>query len=125
MRDNVHYILNIETFPKYPFFKFSSVTELPVNCPDFSDTVTTDPDSNTHTFETPSFGPNDVTVLSSINAYFYHGTLTVSVTVPGEPDLPIGNHTITTVIADDVLQRNCSSTLTVQGNTYFRFYSVV
>ena len=91
-----------------------------MNCPDFSDTVTADPDSNTHTFEPASFGPNDVTVqLSSINAYFYQGTLTASVTVQGESDLPIGNHTITTVIANDVLQRNCSSTLTVQGTTDF------
>ena len=91
------------------------VTELPVEKPDFSDRVKTDLDSPTHFYTPPNFGPANVTLLPGIN-YFYHGgEPTVDISVPGEPYLAVGTHTITTVIADTELSSTSFSTLTVIG----------
>ena len=97
---------------------FSTVTELPVICPDYTDTVvevSTDPDSAFYAYTAPEVDPDEVMQLSS-QTYYYHNSLTVETTVPGEPNLGVGTHTVTTEISDGVLTKTCTYTIIVTGN---------
>ena len=87
------------------------VTELPVDCPDFPETVNADPGTNV--YKLPSFGPDDVTLSSGIEFYFPHpfGTDFVVIISPSN-HLIVGTNTITTVISDDELSKTCVSTVT-------------
>ncbi|XP_041484921.1 hyalin-like [Lytechinus variegatus] len=101
------------------------LTELPVsNCPDFSETSNTDPDSSTFSFTPPTYGPTDVRTDGV--TYFYHGpgnpalpTVQFSTipALPGPPfSLPVGANTIVTTISDTDLSFSCQSTVTVLDN---------
>ena len=94
-----------------------AVTELPVNCPDYNGMVMTyEADSMTgnHTFEEPSFGPSNVTVLSGI-MYYEHGEYMVEFSITDGERLPVGTYTLITTISDDELSRDCLSTINVTG----------
>ena len=90
------------------------VTELPVDCPGFPETVNADPETNI--YKLPSFGPDDVTLSSGIEFYFPHpfGTDFVVIISPSN-HLIVGTNTITTVISDDELSKTCVSTITGTG----------
>ncbi|XP_071506044.1 uncharacterized protein [Diadema antillarum] len=92
------------------------LTELPVNCPDLTDTVSLSPGQATYTY-TPTFGPGDVTLTTGVN-YQYIGDngVMVAVNVGVGNEAPVGVNQITTVISDDVLSKTCTSTLTVEDN---------
>ncbi|XP_071488111.1 hyalin-like [Diadema antillarum] len=92
------------------------LTELPVNCPDLTDTVSLSPGQATYTY-TPTFGPGDVTLTTGVN-YRYIGDngVMVDVNVGVGNEAPVGVNQITTVISDDVLSKTCTSTLTVEDN---------
>ena len=101
----------------FSFFLFTTVTELPVDCPDFSDTVPANINSTTYFFVPPSYGPENVTLVPGVTEYYWSDeTFSVSVSVAGGPYLQVGTHTITTVISDDVLNITCKSSLVVIGN---------
>ena len=62
---------------KFHFPRFSSVTELPVSCPDFSAMVYTDQNSANHYYIVPEFGPGNVTLLESIMRYMYFYSIVI------------------------------------------------
>ena len=115
----IAYIMNMYIYSK--LFSFA-VTELPVNCPDFSDTVMVDAVTDLYEYSDPTFGPSDVELLSDINFYDPHGgayTVTYVLTpLPGATSLPAGTYTLSTIIADDELQKTCDSTIVVEGNIF-------
>ncbi|XP_072175602.1 uncharacterized protein [Diadema setosum] len=97
------------------FIVTNPLTELPVNCPNLTDTVSLSPGQATYTYN-QTFGPSDVTLTTGVN-YLYIGDngVMVDVNVGVSNEAPVGVNQITTVISDDVLSKTCTSTLTVEG----------
>ena len=59
-----------------------------------------------------------ITFLMYMPRYYYHGTLTVEMSVSGEVNLAVGWHDITTIISDDELSITCTSVVEVIGKRY-------
>eukprot|EP00057_Strongylocentrotus_purpuratus_P006278 XP_011660752.1 PREDICTED: uncharacterized protein LOC105436661 [Strongylocentrotus purpuratus] len=99
------------------FYVHNTLTELPVNCPDFDRTMGTDPEQATYTFS-PDFGADDV--VKSVGGYRYHGGgVSVNLTLGGSPvggGVSIGTHDVIALIYDDELNKTCTGTYRVQDD---------
>ena len=74
----------------------------------------TDRMTGTHTFVVPNFMGSDVTVLTGIS-YHVHGSFSVTYAPANGTTLSAGTYNLTTTISDDVLRKDCVSTLNVTG----------
>ncbi|XP_072175774.1 hyalin-like [Diadema setosum] len=97
------------------FYVFNHLTELPVLCPDLNDTVGTNTGESVFTF-VPTFHSGHV--MTSVSHYEYvGGGPYVNMSIDGQPpysDVGLGNHTVITVISDDVLNKTCTSYILVE-----------
>ena len=97
------------------YASFIAVTELPVECPDFTDTAAVDPTTGTYVFTQPSFGGGNVTDLPG-STYFPHGDgYNVGFSIADGSLLNVGSHQLIVNISDTELFRTCSNTITVVG----------
>ncbi|XP_072175773.1 uncharacterized protein [Diadema setosum] len=97
------------------FYVFNNLNELPVISPDLDDTVGTNTGESVFTF-VQTFHSGDV--ITSVSHYGYvGGGPYVTMSIDGQPpgsDVGLGNHTVTTVISDDVLNKTCTSYILVE-----------